>query len=59
MCAVSRDIDKRLFGGGRKVFGLCVYVLFFSNFVSCPEILTNFGKHVFEIGLILNLAPKL
>ena len=38
---------------------LCVYVPLFSNFGRCPEILTNFGKNVSEIGLILNLAPKL
>ena len=46
-------------GGGRKVFGLCVYVPLFSNSDRCPEILINFGKNVSEIGLILNLAPKL
>ena len=30
----------------------------FSNFDSCPEILTNFGKNLSKIGLSLNLASK-
>ena len=57
--AVRQDIVKRSFAVDVKVFGLCVSMALFSNFDLCPEILTNFGKNVSEIGRILNLAPKL
>ena len=57
--AVRQDIVKRFFALDVKVFGLYHSIALFSIFDLCPEILTNFGKNVSKIGLILNLAPKL
>ena len=57
--AVWRDIDKRLFGGGSKVFELCFYAPLFSSFDLCPvnfighsdTEITLFSMQFFYLGL--------